>query len=67
MKANARLLSNESYILWNDLYNRAFSFSCLFLGIFLQDSIYYAINSIRSFGQTEFVYLFMPRHRHAAG
>jgi len=67
MMADVRLKSNESYKIWSGLNNRAFSFSRLFSGLFLQDCIYYAIDMIKPYQQTEFVYLFMPRHRHALG
>lgn len=67
MMATVRFMRNESYKLWNGLDNRAFSFACLYLDISLQDSIYFAIDMIRSLKQTEFVYLFMPWHRHALG
>ncbi len=67
MKANMRFMSNESYKQWNVLDNRAFSLSCLYMGLFLQESFYYTIDMLRSYMQTEFVYLFMPWHRHALG
>jgi len=67
MNTAVRIISKDSYKLWNGLDNRAFDFARLFLGLFLQECIYNAIEMIKSYTQTEFVYLFMPWHRHAKG
>jgi len=67
MNTTVRMISTDSYKLWNGLDNRAFDFARLFWGLFLQDCIYHAIEMIKSYTQTEFVYLFMPWHRHAMG
>lgn len=67
--AAVRMISNDSYILWNGLDNRSFSSLCSFMRDSLQNSIYNVIYilRLRSDMQTGFVYLFMPWHRHAMG
>lgn len=65
MNSIVRIININSEKLWNGQDSRSFDLSCLFLGLFLQESISNVIDFIKSYPQTEFVYLFMPWHRHA--